>query len=190
MGAGLLFAIAPDPIPGFLYRPDFLSPAEERELLGAVAPLELGEFRMRGVAAKRRVLHFGWSYGYESPRIEEGPSIPDFLMPLRNRLAGFAGVEPDNLAEALITEYTPGAGIGWHRDAPMFGLVAAVSLSGACRMRFRRGATGEWQYREQELAARSAYVISGEARSEWQHSIPPAKALRYSITFRTLRRRS
>ncbi len=189
MSTGLLFAVAPDPIPGFLYRPDFLSPTEEQDLLAGIAPLALGEFRMRGVAARRRVLHFGWSYGYERVSIEQGPPMPDFLLPVRSRLAELAGVASNDLAEALITEYTPGAGIGWHRDAPMFGLVAAVSLAGPCRMRFRRGARRNWEYRDQDLEPRSAYVISGEARSRWQHSIPPAKALRYSVTFRTLRRR-
>jgi alkylated DNA repair dioxygenase AlkB len=165
-------------------------PAEEQDLLSAVAvaPLELGEFKMRGVAAKRRVLHFGWSYGYDRVSVEQGPPLPDFLLPVRSRLAELAGVAFDDLAEALITRYTPGAGIGWHRDAPMFGLVAAVSLAGTCRIRFRRGTTGDWEYRDQELEGRSAYVISGEARSGWQHSIPPVKALRYSITFRTMRR--
>jgi alkylated DNA repair dioxygenase AlkB len=110
------------------------------------------------------------------------------LLPVRARLAGFAAVTPDELGEALVTEYAPGAGIGWHRDAPAFGIVAAVSLLASCRMRFRRGEVGNWETAELELEPRSAYLIAGEARSKWQHGIPPAKALRYSITFRTLRR--
>lgn len=142
---------------------------------------------MRG-AARRRVLHFGWVYGYESFRLAPGPPIPDFLAPIRERLAAFVSVAPD-LGEALITEYPPGAGIGWHRDAPPFGVVAAVSLMASCRMRFRRGQTGNWETAERELEPRSAYAITGEARSRWQHGIPPTKALRYSITFRTLRRK-
>jgi len=143
---------------------------------------------MHGVVAKRRVRHFGWSYTYDSARIGPGPEIPEFLLPVRARLAGFASVAPDDLAEALVTEYPAGAGIGWHRDAPAFGIVAAVSLGSSCRMRFRRGKVGAWETAEETLAPRSAYAITGEARSGWQHGIPPAANKRWSVTFRTLRR--
>jgi alkylated DNA repair dioxygenase AlkB len=150
--------------------------------------LEFHEARMHGVVARRRVLHYGWLYSFDSFRVSPGPPIPDFLLGVRERLAEFAAVGPEELGEALITEYAPGAGIGWHRDAPPFGIVAAVSLVGSCRMRFRRGEVRNWETAEIELAPRSAYAITGEARSKWQHGIPPAKALRYSITFRTLRK--
>ena len=174
------------PIDGFFYQPEFLTEDDERRLACMLAALEFGEVRMRGIAARRRVLHFGWLYGYESWRLSPGPPIPPPLLPLGARLAKFVGVEPDALAEALVSEYRAGAGIGWHRDAPRFGIVAAVSLVGACRMRFRRGEKGAWEVREVELAPRSAYALTREARSHWQHSIPPARELRYSITFRTL----
>jgi alkylated DNA repair protein (DNA oxidative demethylase) len=170
-----------------LYRPDFLSEDEERELVAGIGALEFAEVRMHGVVARRRVRHFGWLYGYDSARLAPGPPIPAFLLPTRERLAALAAVEPESLGEALITEYPPGAGIGWHRDAPAFGIVLAVSLLGGCRMRFRRGETGHWETTELELQPRSAYAIAGEARSKWQHGIPPAKSLRYSVTFRTLR---
>jgi DNA oxidative demethylase len=143
---------------------------------------------MHGVIARRRVRHFGWHYGYDRARIEPGEPIPELLHPVRGRLAEFAGVTPDDLGEALVTEYAPGAGIGWHRDAPAFGIVAAVSLLAPARMRFRRGETGAWETTEILLEPRSAYLIAGDARSKFQHGIPPAKALRYSVTFRTLRR--
>jgi DNA oxidative demethylase len=133
------------------------------------------------------VLHFGWSYGYDSARIAPGPEIPNYLLPVRARLAGLASVTPEELGEALITEYPPGAGFGWHRDAPAFGIVAAVSLGSSCRMRFRRGKVGAWEKAEVVLAPRSAYVIAGVARSGWQHGIPSGAELRWSITFRTLR---
>jgi len=154
-----------------------------------VANLEYGEVRMHGVVAKRRVRHFGWSYTYDSARIGPGPEIPEFLLPVRARLAAFASVAPEHLAEALVTEYPAGAGIGWHRDAPAFGIVAAVSLGSSCRMRFRRGKVGDWETAEGTLAPRSAYAITGEARSGWQHGIPAAVDTRWSITFRTLRKR-
>ena len=145
---------------------------------------------MRGVGARRRVAHYGWHYSFDTFRATPGPAIPDFLFSVRERLATFVQVAPEQLAEALVTEYSPGAGIGWHRDAPPFGIVAAVSLLGRCRMRFRRGEVRNWQTAEIELPPRSAYAITGEARSKWQHGIPPTKELRYSITFRTMRKLS
>ncbi len=124
---------------GFLYRPEFVGEDEERRLLEAIGALTFGEVRMHGVVARRRVAHFGWRYGYESWRIEPGPPIPDVLLPLRARAAALLGVAPGALAEALVTQYPPGAGIGWHRDAPAFGDVIGVSLLGTCRFRFARG---------------------------------------------------
>ena len=143
--------------------------------------------QMRGQVARRRTAHFGWVYGYESWRIEPGPPLPDFLLPLRERVGALAGIAPESLAEVLLTEYTPGAGIGWHRDAPQFGDVIGVSLLSECRMRFRRGSAGARETLTMTLAPRSMYVLSGIVRQQWQHSIPPTRALRYSITFRTLR---
>jgi alkylated DNA repair protein (DNA oxidative demethylase) len=174
---------------GFLYRADVLTPGEEVELMPHVRAFDFTALQMRGQVARRRTVHFGWVYGYESWRIEPGPPIPGILLPLRERAAGLAGVEPDALVEVLVTEYPPGAGIGWHRDAPQFGSVVGVSLLSACRMRFQRGTGAVRQTRGTVLEPRSAYVVAGEARWQWQHSIPPTKALRYSITFRTLRAR-
>jgi DNA oxidative demethylase len=173
--------------PGLLYRPDFLTEAEESALVPHVQAFDFATVEMRGQVARRRSAHYGWVYGYESWRIEPGPSIPDILLPLRDRAAALAGLAPDELVEVLATEYPPGAGIGWHRDAPQFGSVVGVSLLGTCRMRFRRGAGAARQTQALVLDPRSAYVFAGEARWQWQHSIPPIKALRYSVTFRTLR---
>jgi alkylated DNA repair dioxygenase AlkB len=142
---------------------------------------------MRGQVARRRVAHFGWRYGYESWRIEPGPPIPPALEPVRARAAALLAVDREALAEALVTAYPPGAGIGWHRDAPPFGDVVGISLLGACRMRFRRGNDGAWTTRVLDLAPRSAYVLAGEVRWTWQHTIPPSRTERYSITFRTVR---
>jgi len=174
---------------GFTYRPDFITPEEEAALLDRIRAVPFSEVRMHGVSARRRTAHYGWLYGYETWRIEPGPPIPEFLLPLRARSAAFSGAAPEDLAEALVTEYPAGAGIGWHRDAAPFGIVVAVSLLGRCRLRLRRGKPGEWTTAEAALAPRSAYILSGEARTAWQHHIPPTAELRYSITFRTLRRR-
>jgi alkylated DNA repair dioxygenase AlkB len=176
-----------DPPEGFVYRPHFVTSGEEAALIAAVRCLEFGEVRMRGQAARRRTAHFGWRYGYESWRVEPGPPIPEFLIPLRSRAGALAGVEAGALEEVLVTEYPPGAGIGWHRDAPSFGVVVGVSLLGACRFRFARGTGLARETRALGLEPRSAYVLSGPARWQWQHSIPPTKSARYSITFRTIR---
>lgn len=175
--------------PGFVYRPEFVSEAEGDDLAQAISRIEFSEVKMRGAVARRRTAHFGWLYGYETWRIEPGLPIPDFLLPLRDRVGELAGVAGDTLVEVLLTEYQPGAGIGWHRDAPMFGVVAGVSLLGACRFRFERGKADARETRTIALAPRSAYLLTGEAREAWRHSIPSTKDLRYSVTFRTLRQR-
>jgi alkylated DNA repair dioxygenase AlkB len=125
-------------------------------------------------------------YNYESWKIEPGAAVPDFLTDVRERAAALLGVEAGQLAQVLVTEYSPGAGIGWHRDAPPFGAVVAVSLLSSCRLRLRYGSSGRTGV-TLEVEPRSAYVLSGAARSAWQHSISATKAPRYSITFRTLR---
>lgn len=177
--------------PGFRYRDAFVSEAEERELLAAIAGVAFADFEMRGVIARRRVAFFGESYdrGTAQP-------LPAFLLPLRERIAGWAGLDAAAFAMALINEYRPGSPIGWHRDAPQYDIVAGVSLLSACRMMFRpyrspssrepkparRSATHEIV-----LQPRSAYLMTQEARSAYEHHIPPVAALRYSVTFRTLR---
>jgi alkylated DNA repair dioxygenase AlkB len=173
---------------GFLYRPEFIDPAEETALLERIATVEFHAVEMRGVVARRRVIQYGWKYAFDRTRLTPGPELPDFLIPLRDRAATLAGVEPAALSEGLLTEYPPGAPIGWHRDAPGFGIVVGISLLAACRFRFRRGPERGSERVSLTLEPRSAYVLSGPARSEWQHSIPEVDALRYSVTFRTLRR--
>ena len=179
--------------PGFLHRNDFISTAEEAALAAQIDRLEFANFEMRGVVAKRRVAFFGASHDRaDAP----SPPIPDFLFPVRDRLAAWAGVDPNGFAMALINEYRPGTPIGWHRDAPQYDIIAGVSLLSSCRMRLRpyvppSHATGQTKRRmtthEIELLPRSAYVIRGEARSAYEHSIPAVTSLRYSITLRTLR---
>lgn len=178
-----------DPIvDGLKYDEQFVTPEEESALLTHIRSLDFHEMKMRGVLARRRVLHYGVNYSFETFRATPGPPIPVFLLPLREKAAAFAGVAPDALAEALITEYSPGATIGWHKDAAPFDIVIGISLASACRFRFRRGKTRAWDTTEILMPPRSAYVLDGPARREWEHSIPAVKELRYSVTFRTLRR--
>jgi alkylated DNA repair dioxygenase AlkB len=171
---------------GLSYHPEVLSLAEESELVARLEALPFQEVRMHGVAARRTVVHFGWDYGYDSWKIQPTDPIPDFLQTVRSRVASLAGLPAEALAQALIARYPAGAGIGWHRDAPMFGpTVAGVSLLSECLMRLRPPGRGRRPL-FLPLAARSAYVLSGAARAQWQHSIPPVERLRYSISFRTL----
>jgi len=184
----MLFSPSEPPIPkGFQYLPEWISATEEHTLLQQITALAFAEIRMHGVVAKRRVVHFGWDYGYESWRITQTDPIPVWLIPLRERAATLMEVPAVAVEEVLVSRYEPGAAIGWHRDAPMFGpVVVGISLLGACRMRFQRHVEGVRQTADYILASRSAYVLAGGARFSWQHSIPPTKELRYSITFRTV----
>jgi alkylated DNA repair dioxygenase AlkB len=176
---------APD---GFVYRPELVSPAEEAALAGEVARLPFKPFDFHGFLGHRRVVSFGYRYDYGKRAVEAAPPIPDFLLGLRERVAALADVAPDDFAQVLINEYAPGAGIGWHRDKPQFGLVVGVSLLSPCVLRLRRKAGAKWERASAPLEPRSAYLLSGPARQVWEHSISPGEALRYSITLRTLAR--
>jgi alkylated DNA repair protein (DNA oxidative demethylase) len=174
--------------PGFVYEPELLDGREERALLGRFERLRFDPIVIRGQAARRTARHFGLDYDYEARgRLTEGEPIPAWLEPLRSRAGILAGVRAEDLVEALVQRYPPGSTIGWHRDAPMFGLVAGISLGSGCRLRFRRTRADQRIIRERELERGSAYVLSGASRSAWQHSIPATQELRYSVTFRTLR---
>lgn len=183
-----LFARPGSPIEGFAYREGLITPVEEAELIGAVAALPFAPFDFHGFKGNRRIVSFGGRYDFSAGRLREAEPLPDLLQPLRSHAAAFAGLEPDELRQVLVTEYAPGAGIGWHRDRPEFDKVVGVSLASACVMRFRRGQAGAWERRSLPLAPRSAYLLDGPARSEWMHSIAPGTELRYSVTFRSLRR--
>jgi alkylated DNA repair protein (DNA oxidative demethylase) len=173
---------------GLLYRPEFLTETEHSQLVELVEGLSFGQVVMHGQPAKRDVVHLGFLYGYESWELRPGPPIPPELDWLRTRCGELAGIDPERLDEALVTRYPPGAGIGWHRDAPMFGSkVIGVSLLSESRMRFQRKAGGVRYVHELILAPRSAYVLADEVRWAWQHSIPAVKSQRYSITFRTVK---
>jgi alkylated DNA repair dioxygenase AlkB len=173
---------------GLVYRPDLLSRDEEGELLGRLETLRFDPIVIHGQAARRTARHFGLDYDYESRTPQPGEPIPDWLLPVRARAAELAGHSPEELVEILVQRYPPGSTIGWHRDAPAFGTVIGVSLGGSSRLRFQRGKGDERRVWELQLEPRSGYVLAGKARSSWQHSIPPTKELRYSITFRTLRK--
>lgn len=187
--APTLFDAPPAGPEGFRYQPELVSPAEEAALAARFAGLPFVLFEFRGVVARRRIVSFGWRYDFGQGRLHPGEPIPDFLLPLREQAAAFGGLAPEALEQVLINEYRPGAPIGWHRDRPEFGDVAGVSLLASAPLRFRRRRGERWERLTVPLARRSAYLLSGPARSEWEHSLPQATALRYSVTFRTLRLR-
>jgi alkylated DNA repair dioxygenase AlkB len=173
---------------GYRYEEDFLSAAEEAGLVEQIRRLPLAPAEYKQFLAKRRVVSYGGRYDFSAQRLNDAEPIPPFLEPLRERIARWAGQPAAAFSHALIAEYAEGTQLGWHRDVPQFELVVGVSLLGPCRMRFRRYPP---QHRERsiavELAPRSIYRLEREARWDWQHCIPSTPALRYSITFRTLR---
>jgi alkylated DNA repair dioxygenase AlkB len=185
------------PLPaGLVYSPDFLSMKEERELLDVIATLTLHEARYKAYTARRRVVSFGGSYDFDDNRLLPGAPLPEALKPLRARSAAWAGLEPELLSNVLVAEYRPGTPLGWHRDVPDFEMVVGVSLLGHARMRLRRypplapsRRRKKSEFLTLELAPRSIYLLQGEARWAWQHSIAPTRELRYSITLRTRRQR-
>ena len=191
MAQGDLFGSPPGPaLPeGFLYALDFVTPAEEASLLEHIRALPLTEAKYREFTARRRTLSYGGQYDFSAGRLEPTQAIPAFLFPLREKVARWVGIPAENFVHALLTEYTPGTPLGWHRDVPDFEVIAGVSLAGRARMRLRPYRPGEKQNRKDVIALdldpRSAYVIRGTARWGWQHCISETKELRYSITFRT-----
>src|SRR5262249_7598434 len=172
---------------GFVYRPALVTPGEEGELIAQFETLDFKPFEFHGYFGNRRTVSFGWYYDFASNRVDPASNVPDFLLPLRDKAAAFAAIDPSSLEHALVTEYAPGAGIGWHRDRPVFDDVIGISLAAPCRFRLRKTRGDGWERAAIELAPRSAYLLRGPVRREWEHSIPPLDKLRYSVTFRSVK---
>jgi len=169
---------------GFAYREGAISEDEETNAIRFMEELPFKPFEFHGYLGNRRVVSYGWRYDYAAHSLRGSPPLPDFLNPLRAIAANFAGLPAESLQQALITEYAPGAGIGWHRDKPNFKDVMAFSFLSACRLRFRRKSWTGWERAAIDIQPRSIYLLRGAARHDWYHSIPAVNALRYSITFR------
>lgn len=172
----------------FVYQRDFITRDEEHALLDGIHTLTLEDAKYREYTARRRVAYFGFDYDFSKNQLGEAAPMPAFLHPLREKMARWMGVAPEAFVHALVSEYRPGTPLGWHRDAPDFDRVVGVSLGGRARMRFRRYPAGKDKPLVLDLEPRSAYQMNGASRWRWQHSIPPTPELRYSITFRTLRK--
>jgi alkylated DNA repair dioxygenase AlkB len=173
-------------IDGLRYRESLISEDEERALLERLEPLDLAPFRFQGWLGNRKTQSFGWRYDFDDASFAPADPIPAGLQPLRERAASFAGFEPDDFVHALLARYDPGAGIGWHRDRDVFENVVGISLASSATLRFRQRTAAGFRRVNLQVAPRSAYLLSGEARHAWEHRIVPGADLRFSITFRTL----
>jgi DNA oxidative demethylase len=173
-------------VPGLDYRDAFVSEAEERALIGHIDGGELSPFRFQQWTGKRLTHSYGWSYDFETGRFARAEPLPNWLIPLKVRAARFADLDPDDLVQALLIRYDPGAGIGWHKDRPVFEHVIGISLGSEVAMRFRRRAPKGFERVSVPLAPRSIYHLTGEVRHEWEHSIAPMASPRWSVTFRSL----
>jgi alkylated DNA repair dioxygenase AlkB len=185
---GDLFGNPPGNLPeGFRYQAGIVPQKLQEVLLEALPGLPFKPFDFHGYEGRRRVVSFGWKYDFDTESVRKIDAIPPLLLPLRQLAADFSELPAEGLQQALVTEYDVGAPIGWHRDKAVFGDVVGISLLASCTFRLRRKRTGTWERASVILEPGSAYLLSGSARSEWEHSIPPVERLRYSITFRELR---
>ena len=173
-------------IAGLRYEERMISQSEERELIGHLGALELSPFRFHGWLGNRKTQSFGWRYDFEDASFTPAEPFPAWLQPLRERSAAFAGLRADDFVHVLLARYDPGAGIGWHRDRDVFEKVVGISLNSEATLRFRQRTGSGFRRANLNVAPRSAYLLSGEARHDWEHRITPGDTLRFSITLRTL----
>ena len=173
-------------IPGLDYRDEFIGREEEASLVDRLEAMDLVPFRFHGWTGNRKTRSFGWRYDFDDASFQPAEPIPDWLEPLRDKAAALAGVVPSEIAHALIARYDSGAGIGWHKDRSVFDRVVGVSLHSPATLRFRHRTASGFRRFSLPVEQRSAYLLWGEARYDWEHRIVPGEALRFSITFRTL----
>lgn len=179
-------SFAPPLLGGLAYVEELIDREQEQALIKAIGKVDVAPFRFQGWTGKRLTASFGWHYDFDSARFGETTPIPDWLLDLRTAAAEWARIDPQALAQVLVTRYDPGAGIGWHRDRPVFEHVLGVSLGAPAVLRLRRRKRHGFERQALPLAPRSAYHLSGEARHSWEHSVSPIEATRWSITFRSL----
>lgn len=173
-------------IDGLSYREGAIADAEERMLVERLGALDLAPFRFHGWLGNRKTQSFGWRYDFDDASFSRTEPVPEWLEPVRAYAAAFAKIDPNDFVQVLLARYDPGAGIGWHKDRDVFEQVVGISLGTPARLRFRQRTATGFRRAEVEVAPRSAYLLSGEARWEWEHRITPGDQLRFSITFRTL----
>jgi alkylated DNA repair dioxygenase AlkB len=172
---------------GFRYQRDMVRAEEERGIVAELEKLEFAPFDFHGFLGRRRVTSFGWRYDFGGGGLKQAEPLPAFLVKLRDKAAAVFGLRSRDLEQVLLTQYPPGATIGWHKDRSVFGDVIGISFLSPCSFRFRRKSGKGWERRSLILEPRSAYLLQSAARLEWEHSIPAVEALRYSVTFRSLK---
>jgi DNA oxidative demethylase len=173
-------------IAGLHYSDDVIGAADEQVLIERLGGLDLAPFRFHGWLGNRKTQSFGWRYDFDDASFTPTEPIPDWLRSVREKAASFAGLQPDDFAHVLLARYDPSAGIGWHRDRDVFDKIVGISLNTPATLRFRQRTASGFRRANLEIAPRSAYLLSGDARHDWEHSISPRQSLRFSITFRTL----
>jgi len=176
----------PPLIAGLAYREGFVSEREAVPLVERLEAEDLTPFRFHGWLGNRKIKTYGWRYDFDDASFAPAEPIPEWLHPVRAKAAQLAGIAPEDFAHVLLARYDPGAGIGWHRDRPQFEDVVGISLGSPATMRFRQRTPDGFRRAKVQLEPRSAYLLSGEVRQEWEHSIAPGGKLRFSITFRSL----
>jgi alkylated DNA repair dioxygenase AlkB len=182
-----LFADRNDGPEGLRYQPEFVSKATEAELIAHLQELPLQPFQFGAYEGKRRVASFGFRYDYALRKLQEADPIPAWLTSIIGAVEKFGDPLAGSVRQILCTEYDVGVGIGWHRDKPHFDRIFGLSLGASCKFRFRRTASDKWERFTLTAEPRSLYMMSGESRRIWEHSIPAVEQRRYSITFRTMR---
>ena len=173
-------------IAGLELRDGFITETEHDQLVSRLEETDLTPFRFHGWIGNRKTKTFGWRYDFDEASFTPAEAMPDWILPLRDKAAALAGAGPTDFAHVLLARYDPGAGIGWHRDRPQFDRVVGISLGSPATMRFRQRTPTGFRRANVHLEPRSAYLLSGEVRQDWEHSIAPGEQLRFSITFRTL----
>jgi alkylated DNA repair protein (DNA oxidative demethylase) len=173
-------------IDGLRYADALIGSGEEEQLIERMLATDLEPFRFHGWLGNRKTRSFGWRYDFDDASFAPAEPIPGWLLPLRETAAAFAGLQPDDFIHVLLARYDPGAGIGWHRDRDVFDQVVGISLAAPATLRFRRRRGDGFDRAKLDVAPRSGYLLSGEARWDWEHSIVPGSDLRFSITFRAL----
>jgi alkylated DNA repair protein (DNA oxidative demethylase) len=173
-------------LPGLTSTSDFMTETEEQSLIAAIDAADLSPFRFQGWTGKRLTVSYGWTYDFDTGRLRQGDPLPDWLLPFRDRAAHCLGLPAGGLVQALLIRYDPGAGIGWHKDRPVFEHVVGLSLGAPATMRFRRRSGNRFDRVNVPLEPRGAYHLIGASRHEWEHSIAEMDRTRWSVTFRSL----
>uniref|UniRef100_A0ACD5UTB7 Uncharacterized protein n=1 Tax=Avena sativa TaxID=4498 RepID=A0ACD5UTB7_AVESA len=183
-------------IPGIHLVEEFVTAAEEQELLAAV------DSKPWKRLAKRRVQHYGYEFLYETRNVDSKQflgELPSFVSKVLNKIVTFPGVKncTTNLVDQLtVNEYPCGVGLSPHIDthSAFEEMIFSLSLAGPCIMEFRQYPKGSWRApstvngtdeasiqdpqcirKAVFLPPRSMLLMSGEGRYAWHHYIPHHK---------------